>query len=120
MSTEGRPTAMELLEAIQKHGTRHDGQTVPADKRAQLAERVAVQSGRDHQLEAAAFCEEIIAWLNAEWNAREFSPEQRIFSIALATVNLRQHFPAERGGKVLFDNVAHEAWKYYDQAQQGA
>jgi alkanesulfonate monooxygenase SsuD/methylene tetrahydromethanopterin reductase-like flavin-dependent oxidoreductase (luciferase family) len=68
---------------------------------------------RDHTAEAAAFTEEIIRWLNNEWNAREFTPEQRIFSVALATVNLRQHFPADKGGTACFDTVAQNAKQYY-------
>jgi hypothetical protein len=118
MSAETLSTASELLQVVKQHGTRHEGQTMSEAKRAEVAERVAVQAEHEHVLEAAAFCEEAIAWLNEQWNAREFTAEQRIFSIALLTINMRQTFPPERGGKDLFDRVSHEAWDYYQKASR--
>lgn len=89
------------------------GQTVTG---AQLdkARATIANATEDHRAEAAAFTEKTIAWLNDEWNAREFTAEQRIFSVALATINLRQHFPGDRGGKEYFDRVANAAWDYFN------
>jgi hypothetical protein len=120
MSSEPLSTAEELLQAVKQHGTRHDGQAMSDANRAQAAERVAAQADQDHVREAATFCEEVIGWLNEQWNAREFTAEQRIFSLALVTINMRQTFPPERGGKELFDRVSHEAWRYYEKASRGA
>lgn len=92
------------------------GQTMSAEK---LAKAQAILANEENDVQAAAkFCEEIIAWLNEEWNERGFTPEQRIFSIALATVNLRQHFPENRGGKEFFDSVSKKAWTYYAEASK--
>ena len=83
------------------------------EKLEKAREKMAEQAGEDHMQEAAAFTEEIVRWLNEEWNAREFSPEQRIFSLSLATINFRQHFPVDKGGKEKFDEISKAAWKYY-------
>jgi hypothetical protein len=91
-----------------------EGQTMSEDNRRKAAAAIAAQGAEADILAAAGFTEEIIAFLNKEWNTREFTPEQRIFSVALATVNLRQHYPAELGGKDTFDGVAKSAWEYFD------
>jgi hypothetical protein len=68
----------------------------------------------DHSLEAAAHAESIIRFLQAEWGERGFTPEQCVFSLALATINLREGVPEKYGGKDMFDRIAFEARKYYD------
>jgi hypothetical protein len=68
----------------------------------------------DHSLEAAAHAEDVIRFLQAEWGERGFTPEQCVFSIALATINLREGVPEKYGGKDMFDRIAAEARKYYD------
>lgn len=93
------------------------GQTMNPTTLAKVQTRMAEDTAAHDTGEAAAFCEELIAWLNAEWNARGFTPEQRIFSVALATINLRQHFPEERGGKDVFDRVSKAAWEYFRDAK---
>jgi hypothetical protein len=93
------------------------GQTMNPTTLAKVQSRMADDAAAHDTGEAAAFCEELIAWLNAEWNARGFTPEQRIFSVALATINLRQHFPEERGGKDVFDRVSKAAWEYFRDAK---
>lgn len=75
---------------------------------------IAASAMNDHALEAAAHAEDVIGWLQQEWASRGFSPEQCVFAIALATINLREHMPEKYGGKEMFDRVAHEAKKYYD------
>lgn len=107
---EKRLSADEILaQATEKF----DGQKMSPEKLEKAQGQRSADIARDHQQEAAAFTEEIVRWLNEEFNAREFTPEQRIFSVALATVNLRQHFPVEKGGTAKFDEVAHEAKQYY-------
>jgi len=96
------------------------GQTMNPTTLAKVQSRMAEDAAAHDTDEAATFCEELIAWLNAEWNARGFTPEQRIFSVALATINLRQHFPEERGGKEVFDRVSKAAWEYFGQARASA
>jgi len=80
---------------------------------AKAQETLSQRAQSDHQQEAAAFTEEIIRWLNQEWNDREFTPEQRIFSVALATINFRNHFPVDKGGKEFFDKISKTAWEYF-------
>lgn len=98
---------------LEKRSTRLDGQTMSEDNRKKVASEIAAKAAEDDIIEAAGFTEEIVDFLNKEWNERGFTPEQRIFSAALATVNLRQHFPEERGGKEMFDAVAKTAWEYF-------
>ena len=105
-----RGEAQRILESAKE---RIAGQTMSKDKQAKVQSRM-VESAEKHDVEeAAGFCEEIIGWLNDSWNAREFTLEQRIFSIALATVNLREHFPDDKGGKELFDRVCSTAKEFY-------
>lgn len=75
---------------------------------------IEARSMNEHALEAAAFAEDTLKWLQREWGERGFSPEQGIFALALATINVREGVPAEHGGKEKFDDVAEEARKYYD------
>ena len=96
-----------------------EGQSM-SDERLDLAR--AAQNAQAAKLDmeaAAAFTEEIIHYLNGVWNERNFTPEQRIFSIALATVNLREQVPEKfpngtPGGKETFDRVCVSAREYYD------
>lgn len=99
---------------LEKASTRLPGQAMTDDKRQKAAESIAARAALDDVMEAAGFTEEIIAFLNNTWNERDFTPEQRIFSISLATINLRQHFPDALGGKETFDRVSKEAWEYFD------
>ncbi len=108
-SPDQRLTAEELLENAKRHGIRHEGQTVSQERVDRFVERAA----GDHQTEAVAFGEVILDWLIRGWNAKTFTTEQRIFSLALASINLRRNFPAERGGPELFDRIAQEAWQYF-------
>lgn len=107
--------ADKILEEAKANGEQVSGQTRSAESLRKAQERLA-GAETDHMQEAAAGAEDIIAYLNDYWNEREFTPEQRIFSVALATVNLRQNFPKEKGGTDEFDRVAHEAWKYWKDA----
>jgi hypothetical protein len=68
----------------------------------------------DHALEAAAHAEVVIRFLQAEWGERGFTPEQCVFSVALATINLREGVPEKYGGKEMFDRIATEAQKYFN------
>lgn len=99
-----------IADAIKATGTQRAGQTI-SDKTLEERQKIAE---RDRTLEAAGFAEEIIKWLNERFNEREFDPAQRVFSVALATVNLREHLPEEKGGKALFDREAYRAKLYYD------
>jgi hypothetical protein len=113
MSASRVPTIEELAETVKKTGTRHEGQSVSDAKREELVALIAARADQDHRVEAATFCEEIIAWLNEQWTARQFTANQRIFSLALAGFNLRRTFPAEKGGMDFFDRVEDEAWLYF-------
>ena len=87
------------------------GQATDADERQK---KLAAALGTEALQRAAGFTEEIIKWFNKRSLELDLDPEQRIFAIALATINLRQNFPAARGGKDLFDKVARSAWEYHD------
>jgi len=105
--------ADDLLQQAKSSGTQVAGQTMSSGKLDKAKADIAKKSSEEHQLEAAAFTEEIIKWINDQWNDREFTPEQRIFSISLSTINFRNHFPEERGGKEFFDKVSKTAWEYF-------
>jgi hypothetical protein len=107
----------DAAQLMQMAGRAVAGQAMKPEALAKAQSRMAEDAAAHDTHEAAAFCEELIAWLNEEWNARSFTPEQRIFSVALATINLRQHFPEERGGKELFDRVSKAAWEYFRDAK---
>lgn len=103
--------ADELLEQVKRDGTQRAGQTISSEHLARQNETAIKQS----QLEAAAFAEKIIEWLNEQFLALDFDVQQRVFSVALATINLREHLPEEKGGKRAFDNIAYAAKQYYDE-----
>lgn len=105
-----RQTAQDILDQARES---FKGQSMSPEQLAKARAKMVEQASEDHLAEAAAFTEEIIRWLNEEWNAREFTPEQRIFSVSLATINFRQHYPEDKGGKEKFDEVSKSAWKYY-------
>jgi hypothetical protein len=105
-----RGDAQRILDAAKQ---RLDGQTMSKDKMAKVQERIADGAEKRDVEEAAGFCEEVVKYLNLEWNDRAFTPEQRIFSIALALVNLREHFPEDKGGKEFFDRVCSTAKEYW-------
>lgn len=92
------------------------GQTISAENLEKAQKRIAEEGATNDQQEAAAFCEELIAWLNEQFLAREFTAEQRIFAVSLATINLRQHFPEDKGGKEYFDRISKTAWEYFAKA----
>lgn len=104
----------DAAKILEKASNPLPGQTMDEDKRRKAADEIAKQAALNDIMEAAGFTEEIVAFLNNAWNERDFTPEQRIFSISLATINLRQHFPETLGGKETFDRVSKEAWEYFD------
>lgn len=108
-------TADQILEDAKARGDKLAGQTRSDDSMRKAQERMSA-GAEDDQQEAAKAAEDIIAYLNDYWNEREFTPEQRIFSVALATVNLRNTFPEDKGGRTEFDRVAHEALQYWKSA----
>lgn len=114
--THRRQTAQDILAQAKES---FQGQQMSDDMLKKAREKMSEQAGEDHMQEAAAFTEDIIKWLNEEWNAREFTPEQRIFSLSLATINFRQHFPEDKGGKEKFDSVSKAAWRYYAENANG-
>lgn len=77
------------------------------------------KSLNEDSTEAAEFTEEIVGWLNEAWAARGFSPEQAVFSLALACCNFRDHFPPGQGGTPFFDRVAAAARAYFDKNKNG-
>jgi hypothetical protein len=87
------------------------GQRLSDDKVAKLQQTISARSENEHLLEAAQATEDTLTWLRATWGNRGFTREQAVFSIALATINLRETFPE---GKDAFDAIAGEARKYYD------
>lgn len=115
MAENGKPehrrqTAQDIISQAKDS---FNGQKMSPEQLEKARQKIAEQSSGDHMQEAAAFTEEMIKWLNDEWNAREFTPEQRVFSLSLATINFRQHFPEDKGGKEKFDTVSKTAWQYY-------
>lgn len=93
---------------------RVEGQKMSDENLKKAQERMVEQADRDHTTEAAAFTEETIVWMNDQWNEREFTPEQRVFSLALTFINFSEHFPAEKGGPDEFVRIYKEARKYFD------
>lgn len=82
----------------------------------QLAKAKEIQQGAagQHRLEAAVEAEELVAIMSQRWEARGFTFEQSVFALALATINFRETVPEDKGGKEAFDQICHEARKYYD------
>lgn len=92
---------------------RPDGQTVSAERLEKMQGKIASQSAEDHFLEAAGFTEDLVKFLAGEFVQRGFTPEQGVFSVVLALVNLRETFPEKNGGKQTFDRVYKDAVEYY-------
>lgn len=87
------------------------------ENQAQLAARqreVETAAAKEAIEAAARETEAIIADLTARFGEREFTPEQCVFALALATINFRETLPEPYGGKAMFDRVAGEARAYYD------
>lgn len=78
------------------------------------ATRKIEAAANDHTNEAAANTEEILKLLTQMWAEKAFTPEQSVFALALATINVRETYPDKFGGKDAFDKLAYEARKYYD------
>ena len=96
------------------------GQTMSEERREKAEQLHRAQAAALDSEAATVFTEEIIAYLNRVWNERNFTPEQRIFSMALTTINLRETVPDKfpdgtPGGKEMFDRVCASARKYYDE-----
>ena len=89
------------------------GQEVKPEKLVEVMKKRAEQSGKEMQTEAAAFTEEIVKWLNDAWNEREFTPVQRVYSLALAYTNFQKAYPEDKGGPKEFDEIAAAAAEYY-------
>jgi hypothetical protein len=105
-----RLTAQEILDSDKE---KFEGQKMSPKKLEQAQEKMAKRTEQDYLLEAVTFTEETIKWLNEEWNSREFTAEQRVFSLALTFVKLRETFPADKGGIDKFEEVANSAAAYY-------
>jgi len=111
-----RGDAAQLLAAAKEQ---IPGQVMSEERQAKAA---LIQRARATAVDseaAAIFTEEIISHLNEVWKERDFTPEQRIFSLALATINLRETVPDKfpdgtAGGKDMFDRVCAAARAYYD------
>jgi hypothetical protein len=108
----GKPGDADKI--LEKRSGKVEGQVMSDENRKKASDAIAAAAAEADVQAAAGFTEEILKFLNEKWNEQEFTPEQRIFSIALATVNLRQHFPENLGGKETFDAVAKTAWEYFD------
>lgn len=121
MSNDERPLFGQRGEADQllAGATKAVGQTMSTAQRAKAAQMSVAQATVLDTQAAATFTEEIVAYLNEVWKVRDFTPEQRIFSIALATINLRETVPetfpdGTSGGTEMFDRVCAAARAYYD------
>ena len=108
--------AEQILAAAKE---RVQGQTMSKEQR-EKAERLRTEQATTVDIStAASFTEEIVRYLNQVCNDRDFTPEQRVFSVALATINLRESIPEKfldgtMGGKGMFDRVCAAAREYYD------
>jgi sulfur relay (sulfurtransferase) DsrC/TusE family protein len=115
----GQPGEAERVLAAAKDKEPIKGQTM-SQAQLEKAERLRMEQAANIDTTAAAeFTKEIIVYLNQRWIELNFTPEQRIFSLALATIHLREcipeKFPDETpGGKDMFDRVCVSAREYYD------
>jgi hypothetical protein len=96
------------------------GQTMSDENLKRAEEARLTQGAVMDRATATGFTEEIINYLNRGWNERDFTPEQRVFSLALATINFREKVPdvfpdGTPGGVEMFDRVCYEAKVYYDE-----
>lgn len=88
------------------------GQKLSGERLERAQKTLDATAAAEHTKEAASLAEEIITWLTSSWAERGFTHPQAVFSIALATINLRETYPA---GKDEFDAIASQARAYYDQ-----
>ena len=88
-----------------------DGQRLSDEKVAAVKQKIDARVADDYLSEAAKASEDTLLWLRSIWGDRGFTKEQAVFSIALATINLRETYPE---GKDNFDAIAGEARRYYD------
>lgn len=109
--TQSRKSAAQAI--LEQAKERFDGQTMDPKKLETARQQMAETAGESDQQEAAAFTEEIIRWFNSECNARDFTPEQRVFALALAFINFREGFPEAKGGAAKFKELAQVAANYY-------
>lgn len=111
-----RGESAKILETAKERVT---GQTM-SKTQLEKAERVrAVTVANDDTAAAAEYTEAIVRDLNEAWNDRNFTPEQRVFSLALATINFREHIPevfpdGTPAGKAFFDRVCGLAREYFE------
>jgi hypothetical protein len=88
-----------------------EGQALTQEQIKKAAEaQDKILANVNHVMEADVCAQEILELLPRLWAERGLSPEQSVFSIAMATVHLREKFP---GGKQRFDEVAREAHLHY-------
>lgn len=85
-----------------------------AEKLAKKQLELQAKATQEAQAEASEEAEHMIRMISARWAERGFTPEQCVWSLALATVNFRESMPEKFGGKAMFDRVAYEAKQYYD------
>lgn len=76
--------------------------------------KTQAQAATAELLAAAGSAERLVHELQTQWAAQGFTPQQCIFALALTTINFRDNFPVQLGGKAFFDQVAGEARQYYD------
>lgn len=81
--------------------------------RAKVQRAIDARTANDHLLEAAREAEELVRIMMERGKERDLTFEQRVFAMALATINFRETAPEANGGKEAFDRVAHEAHIYY-------
>lgn len=93
-------------------GTRSEDNQKRLDTKLQ---ETAAKAATDAMLEAAGDAEGVVALLQARWGESAFTPEQCVFSLALVTINFREGVPEKFGGKAMFDRVAGDARRYYDE-----
>lgn len=116
-----RSAAQEIIDSVRGSVA---GQAISGDRLEKARKNIVTQSANADTAAAAEFCERIVQWLGEEWDKRAFTLEQSVFSIALATINLRQNFPEPAGGspevrKKAFDAISAMAWEYYSNATKG-
>ena len=88
------------------------------ENEARLAQKQAelkTQAEKEAKQEASEEAENIVRTIASRWSERGFTPEQCVWSLALATINFRESIPESFGGKAMFDRVAYEAKQYYDE-----
>lgn len=89
-------------------------QSMSAKSLEKAAATRAAEVEKHDTAEAAQLCEDTVAWLKDTVQDRGLTPEQMFFAIALVTINIRNHFPTDKGGKELFDATAKRAWEYFE------